>query len=109
MLVLDVPPVELLPVVVPPDDELPVTVTELVLIMTVLALLVAFALFALSVVVQPAQKAATASKTKRAKVLRIEFFSCNPKGSLLESCIGLHLILTFGEASKVSSVKVRAT
>jgi hypothetical protein len=28
---------------------------------------------------------------------------------LLESCIGLHLILTFGEASKVSSVKVRAT
>jgi hypothetical protein len=34
-------------------------------------------------VAQPVQKAATASKAKRAKVLRIEFFSCNPTGQFL--------------------------
>jgi hypothetical protein len=69
----DVPLVELVlpvlvPVLVPPVAELLVPVAELLV-----PVVPVFPVFALSVVVQPAQKAATASKTKSPKVLRIEF------------------------------------
>jgi hypothetical protein len=41
-------------------------------------------------VAQPVQKAATASKAKTAKVLRIEFFSCNPTGQFLRVARGFN-------------------
>jgi hypothetical protein len=59
-------------------------VVVLVLVLVVVPVVLVLALFALSAA-QPAQRAATASKVKRAKVLRIEIFSCNPVGSIVKS------------------------
>jgi hypothetical protein len=64
-------PVVLVVLVVPVVPVVPVVVVIVVFVVVVLALPVP--VFVLSVVVQPAQKTATASKAKRAKVLCIEF------------------------------------
>ena len=68
LFMLPVVPVVLVVLVVP---VVPVVVVIVVFVVVVLALPVP--VFVLSVVVQPAQKTATASKAKRAKVLCIEF------------------------------------
>jgi hypothetical protein len=81
--------VPVLVVVVVPVLLLPVFEVD-VLDVVVVVLVVVFALPVLALsVVQPVQKAATASKAKRAKVLRIEFFSCNPVGQFVKSCVRL--------------------
>jgi hypothetical protein len=67
--------------------DVPVLVEVLLVVVVVLVfevVVLAFP-FVLSVA-QPVQKAATASKAKSAKVLRIEFFSCNPMGQVVKSC-----------------------
>ena len=51
-------------------------------VFAVFVVLVVFVVFVLSLP-QPIPKAARASRVRRAKVLRIEFFSCNPKGQIV--------------------------
>jgi hypothetical protein len=63
------------------EPVLPVVVVEPVLLVVVVFVVVfVFAVFVLSPPPQAVQKAAVASKARKAKVLRIEFFSCNPEG-----------------------------
>lgn len=54
-----------------------------VVVVVVEFMLLAFVILALSVAVQPAQKATTTSNVERAKILRINFFSCNPVGHVV--------------------------
>jgi hypothetical protein len=75
-------PFDIVPPVLPPIVEFDVFMVVVLVLVVVLFILPELVLS----VVQPVQKAATASKAKRAKVLRIEFFSCNPTGQLVKSC-----------------------
>jgi hypothetical protein len=52
----------------------------LVVVVAVLVVVLVFVIFVLSAPPQAVQKAAVASKARKAKVLRIEFISCNPEG-----------------------------
>jgi hypothetical protein len=51
-----------------------------VLLVVVVLVVFVFVRFVLSAPPQAVQKAAVASKARKAKVLRIEFISCNPEG-----------------------------
>jgi hypothetical protein len=87
MLPLDIEPLLLFDIVVPPV-LLPIPVFEVeLLVVVVVELVVVFALPVLVLsVAQPVQNAATASKAKRAKVLRIEFSPVTLRGQFVKSC-----------------------
>jgi hypothetical protein len=55
-------------------------VVDPVLLVVVVLVVFVFVMFVLSPPPQAVQKAAVASKARKAKVLRIEFISCNPEG-----------------------------
>ena len=77
------PPMPVLVVLLVPVLVEVLLVVVVVLVFEVVVLAFPFVLS----VAQPVQKAATASKAKSAKVLRIEFFSCNPTGQVVKSCV----------------------
>lgn len=81
-------------------------VFELVVVIVVLVFVLVVVVLAFSPPPQPVQKAATARRAKRAKVLRIEFFSCDPKGQSVGNyaerfCATLRLQATTSAQSKV--------
>jgi hypothetical protein len=76
---LELPVVEPVLLVVEPV-LLVLVVPVLVVVVEVLVVVLVFVVFVLSAPPQAVQKAAVASKARKAKVLRIEFFSCNPEG-----------------------------
>jgi hypothetical protein len=92
-MLLALPPLIVPPVLLFDIEPLLLVLMELVLELVVVVVEFIVEVFALPVlalsVAQPVQKAATASKAKRAKVLRIEFFSCNPVGQSVKSCAEL--------------------
>jgi hypothetical protein len=97
---LMVVPVVLVPVV-------PVVVVVVVVLFVVVLFMLPVPVFVLSVVVHPAQKTATASRAKRAKVLRIEFSPVTQWVNVLGAVRAFSLPLIKG--FRINSVKVRAT
>jgi hypothetical protein len=81
LLLVDIPELLFEDIVPPPVLE-PIVLLLLVVVVVVLDVVFILPVFVLSVA-QPVQKAATASKAKRAKVLRIEFSPVTLRVSLL--------------------------
>jgi uncharacterized membrane protein len=94
------------PVVLVPVVPVVVVVVVLEVFMVVLFVL-PVPVFVLSVVVHPAQKTATASRAKRAKVLRIEFSPVTQWVNVLGAVRAFSLPDIKG--FRINSVKVRAT
>ena len=107
MLALDMPVFELVEEFDELIFELIPVFEPVVVVVVVVLVFVLVVVFAFSPPPQPVQKAATARRAKRAKVLRIEFFSCNPKGQWLGTARSAWRGLAPSNYPRISSVKVK--